>query len=465
MAPGQSERGAGSRPPQERAEQRSPLPVTFADTVRGGLSTLLSWLAFGLAAPLWLFHPRVRKGLGVRLGGYPQGLAPGPGPRVWLHGASAGDVLGLVPIIRELRALRPDAKVIVTAMTDSGAAMAAQRLVPQGLADAATFVPWDVPGACNKAVRALRPDVLVLEYTELWPQLIRAASSAGAQLVLTNGRIGPKNVRRYHLLFWLVGNLLQRFELLLMRAEDEAERALLLGARPGSVRVTGNTKFDALAVSVPREPGPDPLLREALGCAGERLWVCGSTHEGEEGPLLEVFKHLKSEFPGLRLVLAPRYVERAPRLVQLARDRGLSVRLRSEPGGAEDVVILDTIGELVRVYTLATVVFVGGSFVKRGGQNVLEPAACGKPVLFGPRMENFVDSVQVLLGRGGLQVKSAGALERLLRDLLSRPGELEKLGEMARAATGAVRGASLRDARLIASLLPPALAAPQRGTP
>ena len=445
--------------PGAQRGRASPPAEPLGARLRGALSSLLSWLAFGLAAPLWLFHPRVRIGLRTRLGGYPRGLAPGPGPRVWLHGASAGDVLGLVPIIRELRALRPDARILVTAMTDSGAAMAAQRLVPQGLADAATFVPWDVPGACRKAMRALRPDVLVLEYTELWPQLIRAAAASGARLVLTNGRIGPRNLGRYRLLFWLVGNLLRRFELLLMRSDVEAERALLLGATRASVKVTGNTKFDALAVSVPREPGPDPLLREALGCAGERLWVCGSTHEGEEGPLLEIFQRLRSEFPGLRLVLAPRYVERAPKLVELARARGLSVRLRSAPGGSEEVIVLDTIGELVRVYTLATVVFVGGSFVRRGGQNVLEPAACGKPVLFGPRMENFVDSVQVLLGRGGLQVKSPAALERLLRDLLARPGELEKLGEMARAATAAVRGASLRDASLIASLLP----APARG--
>ncbi len=316
--------------PGAQRERASPPAEPVSAMLRGALSSLLSWLAFGLAAPLWLFHPRVRRGLRTRLGGYPEGLAPGPGPRVWLHGASAGDVLGLVPIIRELRALRPDARILVTAMTDSGAAMAAQRLVPQGLADAATFVPWDVPGACRKAMRALRPDVLVLEYTELWPQLIRAAAASGARLVLTNGRIGPRNVGRYRLLFWLVGNLLRRFELLLMRSDVEAERALLLGATRASVKVTGNTKFDALAVSVPREPGPDPLLREALGCAGERLWVCGSTHEGEEGPLLEIFQRLRSEFPGLRLVLAPRYVERAPKLVELARARAQCFNFRAE---------------------------------------------------------------------------------------------------------------------------------------
>ena len=419
------------------------------------VAAALAWVAFALAAPVLLFHPRVRRGLKVRLGFYPVDPVPGPGPRVWLHGASAGDVLGLTPIVRELRALRPDVRIIVSAMTDSGAAMAAQRLVGQGLADLATFVPWDLPVACRRAMAALRPDVLVLEYTELWPQLIRAAEGAGAKLVLTNGRIGPRNLGRYRLLFWLVGNLLKKFELLLMRADEEAERALQLGALARTVKVTGNTKFDALAVSVPASPGPDPALHEALGCAGERLWVCGSTHDGEEGPLLDVYQRLKRDFPGLRLVLAPRYVERAARVLQLARDRGLAARLRSQPGGSEEVIVLDTIGELVRVYTLATVVFVGGSFGRRGGQNILEPGACGKPVLFGPRMENFVDSVGVLVGRGGLQVKSPAALERLLRDLLARPGELEKLGRMARDATAQVRGASVRDAELIAGLLRP----------
>jgi 3-deoxy-D-manno-octulosonic-acid transferase len=240
-----------------------------------------------------------------------------------------------------------------------------------------------------------------------------------------------------------------------MRSDDEAERALLLGARKETLVVTGNTKFDALAVSVPAgEPLPDPVLAEALHCGGERLWVCGSTHEGEEGPLLDVYLKLRNDFPGLRILLAPRYVERAGRVLSLARERGLSARLRSQPGGNEPVIVLDTIGELVRAYTLATLVFVGGSFVVRGGQNILEPAACAKPVLFGPRMENFVDSVQVLLGRGGLQVANPRALEQLMRDLLARPDELAKLGAMAREATAAVRGASARDAQLIVSLLP-----------
>src|SRR5439155_14958996 len=215
---------------------------------------------------------------------------------------------------------------------------------------------------------------------------------------------------------------------------------------------TGNTKFDALAVSVPDEP--DESLRAALGLGRERLWVCGSTHEGEEGGLLRVFASLRREHPDLRLLLAPRYIERAGRVLAMARSMGLRARLRSHAGGAEPVIILDTIGELVRAYQLATLVFVGGSFGRRGGQNILEPAACGKPVLFGPRMENFQDSVQVLVGRGGLQVRDAVALLRLMRDLLARPDEIRKLGELAREAVSSVRGASARDARLIADLLP-----------
>jgi 3-deoxy-D-manno-octulosonic-acid transferase len=419
------------------------------------LAAALSWIVFLIALPVLLLHPRVRQGVRRRLGLYDGDPLVGAGPRVWLHGASAGDILGLVPIIRELKSLRPDARVLVSAITDSGAAMAEQRLVRSKLADYVTFLPYDLPFACKRAVAALRPDVLVLEYTELWPHLIRAASRAGTRLALTNGRISPGYLGRYRALFLIAGNLLQRFDLLLMRAEEEADRALALGAVRESVHVTGNTKFDALAVSVP--DSEDSGLREALGLLpGEPVWVCGSTHEGEEERLLDVYASLRKEVPDLRLVIAPRYVERSARVLQLALDRGLAARLRTSPAGRAPVVVLDSIGELVRAYQLATVVFVGGSFTDRGGQNILEPAACGKPVLFGPRMENFQDSVNVLVGRGGLQVKDSAALLKLLRDLFARPEEIRTLGQLAREAVSAVRGASARDAALIARLLPEA---------
>jgi len=306
----------------------------------------IEYLVFWLLLPFLLLHPRVRQGIRVRFGLHDAVPLNGAGPRIWLHGASAGDVLGLVPIVRELKSLRPDAQVIISAITDSGASMARQRLVSQGLAQLVTFLPYDLPGACRRAVAALRPDVLVLEYTELWPQLIHAASAAGAKLALTNGRLRPRNVPRYRLLFRLAGNLLQRFDVLMMRADDEAERALQLGAPRGRVHVTGNTKFDALAVSVPQTE--DAALRQALALGKERLWVCGSTHEGEESGLLHVFSVLQREHRDLRLLIAPRYIERAQRVLGLARSLNLSARLRTEEGGPESVIVLDTIGELVR---------------------------------------------------------------------------------------------------------------------
>jgi 3-deoxy-D-manno-octulosonic-acid transferase len=186
------------------------------------------------------------------------------------------------------------------------------------------------------------------------------------------------------------------------------------------------------------------------------VFMAGSTHEGEEELLLAVYHRLRGRHAGLQLVIAPRYVERSGRIMALAAETGLSVRLRS--GGARaghaDVVVLDTIGELSVAYRLATLVFVGGSFVTRGGQNVLEPAAQGKPILFGPHMENFKDSVQVLQGRGGLQVQDPEQLFRMADELLGRPDQLQELGALARRAVTSIRGASARNVEHMLGVLP-----------
>lgn len=416
------------------------------------LYAFLSVVAFLLLAPALLLMPKLRGGFAPRMGVYPRGfLSEHTGPRVWLHGASAGDLLSILPIYRELRDRRPDAVFIISTMTNSGEAIARTRFAD---AHAFTFIPWDVPWAVRGAVRAIRPDVLSLEYTELWPNLIHAVKRAGGRVVVTNGRISERNVGRYRALFRLSGNLLRAVDLLLMREQSEAERALALGARPEHVRVTGNTKFDALLLS----SGSNDTLELAQAFAleeGDRLWVAGSTHEGEEGILLDVFKRLRQTFPELRLVIAPRYLERVARVAVLAEERGLAVSLRSSPSGRPPVLILDTIGELLAAYRLATIVFVGGSFTQRGGQNILEPAACAKPVLFGPNMENFHDSVQILVGRGAIQVNDERHLETVARDLLGQEDKRAELGELARQAVSSVRGASARDADAIVALLPP----------
>jgi len=181
--------------------------------------------------------------------------------------------------------------------------------------------------------------------------------------------------------------------------------------------------------------------------------IGGSTHEGEEEILLTVWERLRDQHPDLRLVLAPRYVDRAGRVLALAQARGLRASRRSQGPPGAPVMVLDTIGELPRAYRMATVVFVGGSFTSRGGQNILEPAAQGKPVLFGPRMENFRDSVQVLLGRGGIQVADAEQLYRVLSELLARPDVIEDLGRLALQSVRQVSGASQRNVDLVSRLL------------
>ncbi|MBM4380368.1 MAG: 3-deoxy-D-manno-octulosonic acid transferase [Deltaproteobacteria bacterium] len=412
---------------------------------------LASYLLFLLAFPLLALHRKTRNGLRQRLGLYRPGEVPAGGaPRIWLHGASAGDLLALSPMVPALRARFPDCRIFFTTTTNTGYLMATGRLGK--LVDGAFRWPWDLPGATRRAMAGLAPDLLVLEYTEIWPNLLRAAREAGVAVALTNGRFSPARLGQYRLLFRAVGNPLGDVDLLLMREEEEAERALQLGAVPARVRVTGNTKFDALAAQPPLADGG---LRAALGLReGEPAWICGSTHEGEEELLLDVFLQLRRDFPALRLVIAPRYIDRAPRVVALADQAGLEAGLRSRgTGQGKAVVVLDTIGELPQVYGLATLVFVGGSFTHRGGQNILEPAGQGRPVLFGPHMDNFRDSVQVLVGRGGIQVNDAVHLYKVMHELLSRPDKLAELGTLASTAVRQVSGASGRNVEAMAELL------------
>ncbi len=403
--------------------------------------TILVHIGFLLASPLLLLHPKLRQGIGQRLGRHSESWPRLSGrPRVWLHGASAGDLLAIQPMAAELKRRRPDCGILLTTVTNSGMAVASKGLV---VADELGFLPYDLPWCTRKVMQKVRPDVLVLEYAEVWPALIRSAKALGAKVMITNGRFDERALGRYRLLYTLIGNPLKTVDLLCMRSEAEANHALAIGAPRERIRVTGNTKFDRLAVAS-RGDGEDlGKLRKTLGIRhGDLVWVAGSTHEGEERILLRVFVKLLARFSSLRLVIAPRYMERVGRVASMVKDMDLTCGLRSAGCGHEQVVILDTVGELSAVYGLSDLVFVGGSFVPRGGQNILEPAACAKPVLFGPHMENFADSVAMLVARGGIQVKDEQQLYHTMAELLMHPEEVDKLGMMARESVLAVQGAS-----------------------
>lgn len=412
-------------------------------------------LAVFLGMPFWLLHRKTRPGFFERFGFYGGKRFPEGAPRIWLHGASAGDLLSLSPMVKHLRARFPNGVIVVSALTNSGQQMAATRMKD---IDAFTFVPWDLPLATRRAVKAIRPDLLVLEYTEIWPNLIRAAKRSGARIAITNGRFSPKHLQQYRRLFALTGHPLRDIDLFLMREEEEAERALSLGAPKARVVVTGNTKFDAL-VPLSTDAAADAALRAAFDFPETApIFIAGSTHEGEEPLIIEVYRQLLVRHEDLRLAIAPRYVERAAKVAACAEAAGFKPRLRSapiDPGSRREtrVAVLDTIGELTRAYCLGKVVFVGGSFTDRGGQNILEPAAQGRPVLFGPNMDNFKDSVRLLVGRGGIQVRDPEQLLRVVDELLSKDGEARALGELAFRTVSSIRGASARNVEQMAWVL------------
>ncbi|MEC9466101.1 MAG: glycosyltransferase N-terminal domain-containing protein [Myxococcota bacterium] len=414
------------------------------------LRLFLTYPLFLLAFPLLLVHPKLRAGQRQRFGFHPhiadrahQDL------RIWLHGASAGDVLAIQPTAAALRALHPHATLIATSVTNSGRAILD---LHASLFDHVGFIPWDLPGSVSRTLDRLRPDAIVLEYAELWPELLLEAKRRNIKVVLQNGRFAGARLDRYRDMFKVTGNLLSFLDLLLMRDATEEQRALELGAAPNRVHVTGNTKLDHQT----RQPDPAALkvMHEALGLDPDRpLLVAGSTHEGEEEALFGVFHELLETSPELKLIVAPRYIERAERLLQQAHRQQLTARLRTEPPSDTQVVILDTIGELATVYSCATLVFVGGSLVDRGGHNIIEPAQFGCPVLFGPHMGNVEDSVQLLLGRGGIQVSNAPQLAKVLGDLLNKPQERTELGILAQQQVEQARGAATRNAEFISEAI------------
>ena len=432
---------------------------------------LLAHLAFIIVLPMLVFHPKLRSGFFQRLASTKVNPLQTTQPVIWFHGASAGDLMAIRPMVVQLKDQLPHVCVVLSTITNSGIAMATkmqQQLVyhsqtekaaKQTMIEAVFYLPFDLPWCLNRLLSKVRPDILVLEYAEIWPALIRAAKQRQARIMLTNGRFNENLLKRYRFFYRLIGNPLHKLDLMCMRDQTEAEHALAIGAAPKQIRVTGNTKFDLLGLGQTKVVNGEKVAVSALSQAlaiqsDDLIWIAGSTHDGEEGIILSVFQNLLVAFPNLRLVIAPRYPFRAQKVLSIAKQRGLQGSLRTKGVSNKDqVVILDTVGELSQAYQLADVVFLGGSFVERGGQNILEPAQCKKAVLFGPHMENFQDSIRVLVGRGGIQVLDQKSLQQTLHDLLANPHELVKLGELAQEAVGSVRGASQANVEAICELL------------
>lgn len=406
------------------------------------LAVLFGFLAYLPKAFLRrrLPHP----GWSMRLGRYPAGRLPSDGRRpVWLHAVSVGETLAARPLIDGLLKHPEGSPLVVSSVTSGGHGVAASHLGTRG---AAIYFPLDFTFSVDRALAAVRPRVLVLMESELWPNMIRRCRAQGIPVVVVNGRVSARSVRRAGMAAGGMRWLVNQVDLFLMQSQADADRLLALGAARNKVRVAGNLKWDASIASRPDGRAVE-AERARLRLAGDPVLAAGSTHRGEEAAVLHAFARVRRSRPSARLILAPRHLERLQEVEQLVADAGLTrFRLSQAPAGADwHVGIVDTFGRLPLYYSLSDAVFIGGSLIPHGGQNPLEATSLGKPVAFGPFMGNFEAIVHELLAQhAAVRVQSGEELGELLELLLEHPDRASTMGRQAKEVTERFQGATHR---------------------
>ncbi|NPV05167.1 MAG: 3-deoxy-D-manno-octulosonic acid transferase [Syntrophaceae bacterium] len=420
------------------------------------LYNLVLLAGFALLAPYYAFKILVagkyRRSIGPKLGRMPrETLSAIQGrPRVWVHAVSVGEVTAAAPIVAALRGKLPQASIVLSTGTETGQAMA-RKLVPQ--ATAFMYFPLDLPWVVKGVIGRISPDIVVLTETELWPNFLRCCVRRGIPAVMVNGRISPRSFRRYSRTAFFWKGVLASVERFGVISAVDAERLRSIGAAPEKVSVMGNAKYDSLASRVSGELWSLKAAQLRVP-PGMPVFVAGSTHEGEETVVLSVYRELLRDFPDLRLILVPRHPERGAAVRDLAAAQGHAcilmseIRAGREPEG--EVVVVDVIGELFGLYSLASVVYCGGSLVPKGGQNILEPAAWGKVVFYGPSMEDFLDEKALLEEAGaGICVRDERELLDGMKRILSDPEELRRRGSEGQRRVLSSRGAAERYAAMI----------------
>lgn len=356
------------------------------------------------------FYERLKPSMGFMTPALQERIAGRP--VIWVHGASVGEIVAASPIVKDIQREFPQVAVVVSVVTKVGYGMA-ERILPD--AEGIIFFPLDRPFFVRRALHLFNPLAILLVETELWPNFLRIAKKEQIPVMMVNGRISGRSHKRYMRIQSFVKGMLGSIDRFCMQSNIAAEYITDLGAHPSQVTVTGNTKYDQTYATV-TEAEKEELLSQ-FGFSGHfPIIVVGSTHKGEEEIILEAFNGLREQYPKARLLLAPRQIIRAEEIVTMCESYGLQAVRRSTMDRPTDeatpVVILDTIGELGRLYALGDIIFVGGSFVPVGGHNILEPAAHGKPIVVGPHMFNFTEIYQLLSDRGACRmVHSAEELQ------------------------------------------------------
>jgi 3-deoxy-D-manno-octulosonic-acid transferase len=420
-------------------------------------------LVFLAASPFFLYqavrHGKYAGSLPERLGFLPVSLNLDREPSIWIHAVSVGEALTARAIAADLKARYPHLRLFVSTTTMTGQHVA-RRNFP--VADGVFYFPIDLGFVVRRVLDIVRPRLFVVMETEIWPNLLRECRARGVKTMVINGRISARSFPRYRLVKPLFRRVLMLVDRFCVQGEETAGRLIELGAPRDRITVTGSLKFDSLQVpgATGTSRGAERVLRCFTVAAGRAVIVAGSTMPGEHEIVLRAFERIRTLARNPLLILAPRKPEHFAEGASLARQSGFRTALRSELAIDEevkaDVVVLDTIGELAQVYQAATVVFVGGSLVPTGGHNILEPAVYGKPIVFGPHMQNFAEIAETFLsGRAAVQVETARELEDALIELLSEPDARRRLGDRARDLVEANRGARERSLAAIAELLPP----------
>lgn len=377
---------------------------------------------------------------------------------VWLHAVSVGEVNVSTPFIGALEPCVPNVKIVVSTTTTTGMEGLKKKLSTN---ISKIYYPIDRREYVKRALVAVYPEAIILVEAEIWPNFIWRAADMGIPIFLVNARLSERSYRRYKRFAFLFRPIFASFAGIGAQNELDASRLRELGCRPEAVHVVGNLKFDAAQIKINGTLDVESILRRAGVPAGARILLGGSTHDGEEAILAEVFQRLRKQFPDLFLVLVPRHFERCRKAVRAIQKRGLKVLFRTEVTadtqlkvGEVDCLLVNTTGELMFFYEHATVVFVGKSLKAKGGQNPIEPAALGKSVIFGPNMQNFSDVVRAFLaGDGAVQVKNSFELEKKVAELLANESRRAELGRNALKVVNENLGASERTVDMILARL------------
>ena len=383
-----------------------------------------------------------------------------PGRPIWIQAVSVGELAVAFSFMDELRRRAPNLRFVLTTNTSTGHALALKKVHAPAVT---LYFPMDVPGVVTRALRRIRPGVVVLIENEMWPNLIRYSRQRGIPVLLVNGRISAHSFQGYRKLRWITRRLLPSLNWFCVQSAVDRDRLLALGAPPERVEVAGSAKYDIDATAPTAEARARALLAKLGVKPDHPVLVGGSTWAGEEAALLDFYQTAQTTHPGLLLVLVPRHAERREEVLDEIRRRGLSYVQRSRfpddapaPEARPAVLLVDTTGELRGFYAAADLIFVGKSLTQTGGQNPIEPARDGKPVVVGPHMENFaVIAADFTAAAAWRQARDTADLHRILLELLGDPAARQRLGRAAADLVANKAGATRRMAEhVLAARLP-----------